>query len=61
MGTVDQLMWCGRLPDAPAATRWSWTAPIERAAAPAVAGTRSPIMSPEHAPSTEIRLDARAP
>ena len=34
MGTVDQLMWCGRLPDAPAATRWSWTAPIERAAHP---------------------------
>jgi hypothetical protein len=28
-------MWCGPLPDAPAATRSSWTAPRERAAAPA--------------------------
>jgi hypothetical protein len=34
-GSIDQLMWCGPLPDAPAATRSSWTAPIERAAAPA--------------------------
>jgi len=60
-GSIALLMWCGRLPDGPAATPSSWTASIERAAAPATAGPRPSIMSPEHAPSTEIRLDARAP
>jgi hypothetical protein len=28
------LLWCGQLPDAPAATRWSWTACIELLAEP---------------------------
>lgn len=56
----ESLMWCGWLPDAPAATL-VWAASIERAAAPAMCGNPITHHVAGPGPSTEIRLDARAP
>jgi transposase len=53
------LLWCGWLPDAPAATL-VMTASIERAAAPAPCGNPTTHHVAGPGPSTEIRLDTRA-
>ena len=60
----ESLMWCGWLPDAPVATRRvithsSWTASIERAAAPATCG--NPITHHVAGPWSEHRDKAGRP
>jgi hypothetical protein len=47
VGPTDQLMWCGQLPDAPAATRAVGGLHRTSGRTCHVRGTRSPIMSPD--------------